>query len=260
MLYEPPLDREDLKDPPLSEEEFLAYLDAEKVRKYPEPPPFYTELQAGKLRLEDVQLWVKDMYSYFDHALVYSTGCIFVKTNDEEVRTHILRKLVDIEGEVVVNDLTGWTTPAYEELWLRLGEGLGLSREEVTEWHPFTRNYFAQKTLCMLSRWWEWSWLDGIASFLAGDLHGRETMAMAHEALKQHFDVKDDALEFFRVFDEDCASHIPWERKALADWAFTKERQITAGKAFRYRLDIENQLVVRVHTAITTGKLPLQVP
>ena len=104
-------------------------------------------------------LWVKDMYLYWDHAVVYSTGAIFVKTNDEEVRTQILRKLVDIEGKEVVNDLTGWTTPSYEELWLRFGEGLGITRKEIQSWKSFTRTHYAITTLCMLSRWWEWTWL-----------------------------------------------------------------------------------------------------
>jgi pyrroloquinoline quinone (PQQ) biosynthesis protein C len=259
-IYEPPYSPEDLKEPALDGEAFLELLHAEQARKYPDPPPLYQELYAGRLRKEDLQLWVKDMYSYWDHGLVYSTGAIFVKTNDEETRTHILRKLVDLEGEEVVHDLTGWTTPAYEELWLRFGEGLGLRREEVLSWKPFTRTHYANTTLCMLSRWWEWTWLDGIASLYAGDLHGQRYLGEAHEALQQHYSVPADSLEFFRVYLADVATHIPWEAEALKYWCCTRERQLTAAKAFRYRLDIENQLLVRVHTAATTGELPLQVP
>jgi len=260
VLYEPPFDREDLAAPPLGEEELLRFLAAEKVRKFPAPAPFYQDLADGKLRLEDVQLWVKDMYSYWNHALVFSTGCIFVKTNDEETRTHILRKLVDIEGEDTVKDLTGWTTPSWEELWLRFGESSGLTRHDIEEWHPFTRSYFAQSTLILFSRWWEWSWLDGIASFLAGDLLMREHLQMAYDALLRFYDIPAAGLEFFRIAIGDLDSHIPWERATLAHWCFTTERQLTAAKAFRYRLEIEHALVARVHTAITTDQLPVQVP
>jgi pyrroloquinoline quinone (PQQ) biosynthesis protein C len=260
LLYEPPYGPEDLKDPPLEGQKFLAFLDAEKVRKYPEPPPFYQDLFAGKLEHADLQLWVKDMYSYWDHALVYSTGSIFVKTNDEDTRTHILRKLVDLEGENTVRDLTGWTTPSYEELWLRFGEGLGLTRREIADWKPFTRTFYAQTTLITLSRWWEWSWLDGIASFLAGDVHGQEYLGKAQEVLQKTYGLPESALDFFRVYLEDAATHIPWERETLAYWCCTKERQLTAAKAFRYRLDIEHQLLLRLHTAETTDQLPLQVP
>jgi len=260
VLYEPPYGPEELKEPPLEGAKFLALLDSEKARTQPEPPPLYQDLAAGKLHRDDLHLWVKDMYSYWDHALVFSTGAIFVKTNDEATRTHILRKLVDLEGEDTVKDLTGWTTPAYEELWLRFGEGLGLSRREIVDWKPFTRSYYAQTTLCTLSRWWEWSWLDGIASFLAGDLFGQENLGRVYEAVQRHYDVPESALDFFRVYLEDLATHMPWERETLAYWCCTKERQLTAVKAFRYRLVIEQQLLVRPYTAITTEKMPLQVP
>lgn len=167
--------------------------------------------------------------------------------------------MVDIEGKEVVNDLTGWTTPAYEELWLRFGEAIGVRREEVVCWKSFTRTHYAISTLCMLSRWWEWSWLDGIASFYAGDLHGKEYLAKAHEALKKHYKLSETDLEFFRVYREDVASHIPWEKQALSYWCCIRERQLTAAKVFRKRLDIENQLLVAVHRAATTERMPLQV-
>ncbi len=260
MLYEPPYGPEDLKEPPLDGQAFINFLEMERARKYPEPPPFYQSLYAGKLRTEDLQLWVKDMYSYWDHALVYSTGAILIKSNDEATRTHILKKLVYLEGKDVVKDLTGWTTPAYEELWIRFGQGLGLTKGDIQSWKPFTRSYYAQSTLCMLSRWWEWSWLDGVASMLAGDLHHQEYLGRAQEALQKHYNVPEKSLEFFRVFAEDVKEHIPWERETLSYWACTKERQLTAAKAFRYRLDIENQLLLRVHTAAESGSLPLQVP
>jgi pyrroloquinoline quinone (PQQ) biosynthesis protein C len=260
MLYEPPLGPEDLKEPPREGQAFLAFLESQRRLQQPEPPRFYQDFYAGKLRRRDLQLWVKDLYSYWNHALVYSTGAILIKTNDERTRTNLLGKLVDLEGKDVVHDLTGWTTPAYEELWLRFGEGLGLTRAEVADWKPFTRSYYAQSTLCTLSRWWEWSWLDGIASLLAGDLWGQEYMRRAHEALQGPYAVPDESLEFFRVYREDVSTHIPWERDTLAYWACTTERQLTAAKAFRTRLRIEQQLLVRLHTAVTTETTPLQIP
>jgi len=203
---------------------------------------------------------VKNLYTYWDYAMYYSTGGIFTKTNDEDVRSHILRKLVCIEGKEVVNDLVGWTTPAYEELWLRFGEGLGLSREEITSWNTFTRSYYAISTLCLLSRWWEWTWLDGVASLYAGDTLGSELMGQAQDALKRHYGVADEHLEFFRVFVEDARGDIAWEEEALEYWACTTERQLTAARAWRNRLDIEYELVLPLHMVATGERTPLQVP
>src|SRR4051794_31646376 len=168
------------------------------------------------------------MYYYFDYGLQYSTGAIFVKTNEEATRTKMLHKLVCIEGKELVNDLVGWTTPAYEELWLRFGEGIGLTRDAITSWKPFTRSYFAISTLCLCSRYWEWSWLDGVASLYVGDQLGGELMRRSHEALKKHYGVADEHLEFFPAFVTDVAEDVPWEEECLATWACTTERQLTA--------------------------------
>ena len=203
---------------------------------------------------------MKNLYTYWDYAMYYSTGGIFTKTNDEDVRSHILRKLVCIEGKEVVNDLVGWTTPAYEELWLRFGEGLGLSREDITSWNTFTRSYYAISTLCLLSRWWEWTWLDGVASLYAGDTLGSELMGQAQDALKRHYGVADEHLEFFRVFVEDARGDIAWEEEALEYWACTTERQLTAARAWRNRLDIEYELVLPLHMVATGERTPLQIP
>ena len=150
--------------------------------------------------------------------------------------------------------------PSYEELWLQFGEGLGIDRDEVTSFHPYTRSYFAVSTLCLLARWWEWSWLDGIASFYAADLLGRDYMPQVYDALRQDYGVSSDHLLFFPAFLEDVTESVPWEEEALAEWACTTERQLTAARAFRNRLDIEHQLLLPLHH-VATGELdPLQVP
>jgi pyrroloquinoline quinone (PQQ) biosynthesis protein C len=260
MLNHPPYSAEDLREPPLSGADFLALLARQRKERYPEPPLFYQALFDGSLKREFVELWVKNMYYYWDYGLQFSTGAIFVKTNEEATRTKMLRKMVCIEGREIVNDLVGWTTPAYEELWLRLGEGLGLSRQDITEWKVFTRSYYAMSTLALCSRWWEWSWLDGVASFYAGDQLGKELMSQAGEALARHYGVEDQHLEIFRAYVNDVTEDIPWEADCLAEWACTTERQLTAARAFRYRLDIEYQYVQPLHAASLGERMPVQAP
>ncbi len=260
MGAQPPLGPEELAAPPLSGDDFLALLDEQFRAKCPEPPAFLQALYDGQLSQEHLQTWVKDHYPYWDEALVYSTTSIFIKTNDEPTRTHMLRRLVDIEGEDVVGDLSGSDTPSWEELWLRFGTGVGLSPGEAQDWQQFTRTYFAIQTLRTYSRYWDWTWLDGVATFYASDLFGREFLGRAHEALRDKYNLPDHALEFFRVYLGDVESHIPWEREALAYWCCTTERQITAARAFRERLDIEQQLLVGLEQTCIRGEPAFQVP
>lgn len=260
MGSQPPFRPGELAVPAMEGGEFIRFLQAEKQRKYPDAPPFLQALIGGELSMDQVRMWVKDLYPYWNEGLVYATGAIYIKTNDEPVRTHMLRRMVDIEGEDTVNDLTGWTTPAYEELWLRFGEGIGLSREEIAGWQQFTRTYFSMHTLMTYSRYWDWSWLDGAATFYAADLHWRDYYAQARDALKNHYGVDPNALGFFDVMLGDVDSHVPWEEEALAYWACTTERQLTAARAFRERLDIENQLLVALNEVRAGKEEPFHVP
>lgn len=260
-MHQPPYDRNDLAAPTLNGPEFLKLLHAQRREKYPEPPEFYQALFAGTLRPEFLQLWVKNLYYYWEYGLRFSTGAIIAKNNDEESRRKMFRKLVRIEGKNVVNDLNPeWTTPSYEELWLRLGEGLGLSREEITSFPMYTRSYFAVSTLCLFSRWWEWSWLDGVASFYAADLLGRDYMPRAHEALQRRYGIAVEHLQLFPSLGEDVAESIPWEEEVLDYWACSTERQLTAARAFRNRLDIEYQLLLPLHHVANGERVPFQVP
>ena len=156
MGAQPPLGPEELSVPPLSGDEFLALLDEQFKAKCPEPPPFLQALCDGKLSQEHLQMWVKDQYPYWDEGLVFSTGAIFIKTNDDDRRAPIC-------------SAASWTSRARGRGWrplrlrhplvggvvrLRFGTGVGLSQSEALEWHPFTRTYFAIQTLRTYSRFW----------------------------------------------------------------------------------------------------------
>ena len=259
-MNQPPYNRQDLEGPAMDAQEFVAFLGRERTRKYPEQPPFFQELGEGTLTPVSLDLWAKNQYTYWESDLPFSTGAILCKTHDEGVRAHMLKKLVCIEGREIVNDLNdAWTAPAYEELWLRFGESLGLSREEMTGWNVFSRTHFATSTLRLLSRWWEWSWLDGVAAMYAADLLARDDYGGAIEPLARYHGVSSEGLGFFEAYASDGTEDIAWEEEALAEWCFTRERQLTAARAFRYRLDIEYQAHLPLHTA-ASGKLPLQVP
>ena len=260
MGNQTPFRPDELMAPPMQGTAFVHFLRREKTRKYPAAPPFIQALCRGELTMDQVWMWVKDLYPYWGDGLAYATGAIYIKTNDEPLRTHMLHRMVDVEGKDTVADLMDWTTPAYEELWLRFGEGIGLSRGEVLEWPQFTRTFFSMRTLMTYSRYWDWTWLDGIATWYAADLYWREHYGAARQALSTKYGVADHALEFFDVLLEDVNSHVSWEEEGLAYWACTTERQLTAARAFRERLDIEYQLLLALNVARTSERLPFQTP
>ncbi len=262
-MAQPPLSPEELKAPPLAGDAFVNSLLEQKSKRYPDVPPIYRAIAGGSLERDYLEAWVKDCYTYWDN-LYQAVGGVFVKNNDEAVRSPILVKLVNIEGKELGRQWNGATAPAYEELWLRLAEGLGVPRIEVQAWKPFTRTHFAISTLVLYSKGYEWTWLDGIASLYAGDLVQRECQNIAYEALRSHYKTPEPALQFFKDFLTDIEADIEWERKSLAYLCCTTERQHTAAKAFRERLDIEHQVAQGVWMAReaqkTGGRLPARVP
>jgi pyrroloquinoline quinone (PQQ) biosynthesis protein C len=213
----------------------------------------------GSLEREYLELWIKDQYTYWDNLYRAVGGC-FVKINTEELRSKVLVKMVNVEGKELGRQWNGATTPAYEELWLRLAEGAGIPRAEVQAWKPFSRTHFAITTLALYSKGYEWTWLDGIASLYAGDQHQQACLRTAQEALRTRYGVPEPALEFFRAVLADTENDLRWEEQELAYVCCTTERQYTAGRAFRERLDIENQAALAVWLAREAEKAGRNIP
>jgi len=263
VAQQSPLTPEELQQPPLPGEAYIASLHAQRAAKYAELPPIYRAMADGSLERDYLDAWIKDLYAYWDN-LYRAVGGVFVKVNIEDVRSRVLVKLVNVEGKELAEPWNGETTPAYEESWLRFAEGAGVPRAEVLAWKPFSRTHFAITTLALYSKGYEWTWLDGLASLYAGDLHQLDCMRTAYEALSTHYAVPDTALEFFRTFLSDTENDLKWLEADLRYLACTTERQHTAARAFRERLDIENQVVTAVWLAREAEKagkeLPARVP
>ncbi len=115
-------------------------------------------------------------------------------------------------------------------------------------------------SLATLSRWWEWSWLDGIASLYAGDRYARMWLPRVYDGLKDHYAVSEEDLRFFTVVQGDLVAHLEWEVETLSYWACTTERQLAAARAFRTRLDLEEQMLIATQHGAQTGKPQYQVP
>ncbi len=258
-MSQTPYGPEDLAVPPLSGEDFLGLLEENYNAKLTELPAFYKKFVAGDLSRQQLQMWVKDQYFYWDN-LYYTTAAAYIKCNDHTVRARLLQRLVWVEGRNVVRDIRPeWSTPAYEELFARIGDALEVSRQELDEWRPYTRTFFAITTLSVYSRSWEWTWLDCIASLYAADCFYQGVFPQLRDALSTKYGVADADLEFFDAVLNDSKENSAWAKEILPYWGCTTERQLLASRAFRERLDIEMQCVQGLAEA-ADGKSPFQAP
>jgi pyrroloquinoline-quinone synthase len=108
---------------PLGRAEFEEWLRRESSARYHDRHPFHVAMHEGRLGCREIAIWVINRY-YYQTRIPIKDGLILAKSEDPEFRRKWLRRLRDQDG-----DSAG---EGGLELWLRLGEAAGLTRQELT--------------------------------------------------------------------------------------------------------------------------------
>jgi pyrroloquinoline-quinone synthase len=172
----------------LSRDELTARLRQEGNSRYHDLHPFHVAMHDGHLDRRQLQLWVTNRY-YYQTRIPIKDALIVAKSEDPAFRRSWLRRVVDHDGaEAGQGGL---------ELWLRLGEALGVQRERMMslqEVLPGVR--FACDAYVTLVR--EASLLEAVASSLT-EFFAPDLMSRRIAAFERHYAFVDsDALEYFR--------------------------------------------------------------
>jgi pyrroloquinoline-quinone synthase len=85
--------------------------------------PIHVMMYEGKLTKEQLQCWVANRY-YYQIMIPQKDAAIMSNCPDKEVRKGWIHRITDHDGE---GDAVGGI-----EAWIKLGESVGLSREEIT--------------------------------------------------------------------------------------------------------------------------------
>ena len=102
-------------------EEFIARLRAQGAR-YHDHHPFHRRMDAGELTREELQRWVANRF-YYQKCIPLKDAAIMANCHEVAVRREWVQRIIDHDGTA---DGTGGI-----ESWLRLGEALDVSREEL---------------------------------------------------------------------------------------------------------------------------------
>lgn len=95
----------------------------EKGRGYHIYHPFHVMMYEGKLTKEQLQCWVLNRF-YYQIGIPQKDAAILSNCPDKEVRKQWIVRITDHDG---VDDAEGGI-----EAWVKLGEAVGLTREDVT--------------------------------------------------------------------------------------------------------------------------------
>jgi pyrroloquinoline-quinone synthase len=89
--------------------------------------PFHVMMAEGKLTKKQLQGWVANRF-YYQISIPVKDAAILSNCDDREIRREWIQRILDHDGYHIggVND------PGGIEAWIRLGEAVGLSRDDVT--------------------------------------------------------------------------------------------------------------------------------
>jgi pyrroloquinoline-quinone synthase len=103
-------------------EAFLERLTGEGRRRYHDKHPFHVAMHEGTLRPEQLRHWVRNRF-YYQSRIPVKDALILAKSEDASFRRRWIRRIHEQDGS---GEGEGGL-----EAWLRLGEAVGLEREEL---------------------------------------------------------------------------------------------------------------------------------
>lgn len=173
---------------PSSPEQLLERLKREGTQRYHAQHPFHLRMHDGALSQRELQSWVANRF-YYQTRIPIKDALILAKSEDSAFRRMWLRRVVDHDGS---EEGEGGI-----ELWLRLGEAVGLDRQRLLAFGgvlPGVR--FACDAYVTLVR--EASLVEAVASSLT-ECFAPDLMSRRIEAFERHYRFIDGAaLEYFR--------------------------------------------------------------
>jgi pyrroloquinoline-quinone synthase len=157
-------------------------------RSYYANHPFHHLMHEGRLTPRQLQGWVANRLAY-QRAVPRKDAAILSNCPDPDVRRLWLPRIVDHDG---TEPGTGGI-----EMWIRLGEAVGVPREEMEdERHVLPGVRFAAEAYVAFCK--TKPWIDAVASSLT-ELFAPDLMRQRIAAFPRHYPwIRPDALDYFK--------------------------------------------------------------
>jgi len=208
-------------------DQFIARLRAQGTR-YHNLHPFHVRMDAGELTRAELQRWVANRF-YYQKCIPLKDAAIVANCPDVGVRRNWVQRIIDHDGTV---GGTGGT-----ESWLRLGEALGVPRNELTsERRVLPAVRYAVDAYVNFAR--TRPWVEAVASSLT-ELFGPSAMRVRLEALERHYPWIDPAgLEYFRTRLVQAPRDAQHALDLTVEHCRTPEQQDAAVAALRFKTEM----------------------
>ena len=213
---------------PWSVDEFTARLRAVGIERYHDKHPFHQLMNAGRLDREQLQLWVANRF-YYQKNIPIKDALLLSRCPVREVRRQWIQRIMDHDG--FKDD------PGGIEKWLRLGEGMGLSRDDLADERlllPGTRYAVDAYVNFVGTR----PWIEGVASSLT-ELFAPQLMTRRLAAFAEHYSWVDaDALAYFRSRPPLATRDSDYGLSLVHAYCRLRDEQERAVAALRFKCDV----------------------
>jgi pyrroloquinoline-quinone synthase len=208
-------------------EGFIARLRAQGAR-YHDQHPFHRRMDAGELTREELQRWVANRF-YYQKCIPLKDAAIMANCDEVAVRREWVQRIIDHDGTA---DGTGGI-----ESWLRLGEALDVSREELeSERRVLPAVRYAVDAYVNFAR--SKPWVEAVASSLT-ELFGPAAIRVRLEALERHYPWIDrGGLEYFRTRLVQAPRDAQYALDLTVARCRTPEQQDAAVAALRFKTEV----------------------
>lgn len=216
-----------LQQPPWTPEDFVGAL-REQGSRYHDLHPFHVRMNAGELSREELQRWVGNRY-YYQRSIPIKDAAILSNCPEPEVRRVWIQRILDHDG----TEAGGGGI----ESWLRLGEALGVTRDELESERlllPGVR--YAVDAYVSFAR--TKPWIEAVASSLT-ELFGPDAIRVRLAALERHYAWIDPAgLEYFRTRLRQAPRDAQYALDLVVERCVTREAQERAVAALVFKCDL----------------------
>lgn len=163
-------------------QDLLALIDEKHLLKH----PFYQMWTKGTLPIEVMRKYAEQYY-HLERNFPGFLSAMLMTCDDEHIRALILENFQD-ETAGAKN---------HRELWLRFGEGIGVTREAMKNSQPLPET---TAVIATFQKWCSHSYLTGAAALAAYESQIPAIAAKKLEGLTKNYNITSpEATEFFRV-------------------------------------------------------------
>ncbi len=210
---------------------FLNELDAIIAQRHMLSHPFYQAWSAGELTLETLRHYARQYYHHVKSFPRYLSN-VHANCEDSGARQVILENLIEEERG----------PENHPELWLRFGEALGDSREQILTAVPLPETRAAVATFLELTR--EGTAAEGVAALYAYESQIPKVAKIKAEGLKKFYGLADPSgIAYFTVHQEADVQHAAQERELLSKLSDTETTRRKVRATLRLALEAAWQLL-----------------